>query len=267
MQSKDFINEAIPEWILFHVPHNSTFIPKEIRHQFCLDDHQLENELLKMTDHHTKDLLAFGVETDHILESSVSRLVVDVERFPIDSDEIMSKIGMGAVYLNTSENKPLRHPISANDKQELILNWYDPHHQSLNDTASRKLRDHGKVLIIDCHSFPKWPLPYEMQQNSIRPQICIGTDPFHTPQWFVEIFKKELEARSFEVGLNNPFSGSLVPLRFFKKNPKVHSVMLEVRRDIYINELNGKPLEIFSNIAQRIRTALQVSLNQWRNND
>ena len=40
----------------------------------------------------------------------------------------------------------------------------------------------NKVLIIDCHSFPKYPLPYELNQQTDRPEICIGTDSFHTSE-------------------------------------------------------------------------------------
>ena len=39
-----------------------------------------------------------------------------------------------------------------------------------------------------------------------------------------------------ETALNTPFAGTLVPLKHFGKEPRVHSVMLEIRRDQYMDE-------------------------------
>jgi hypothetical protein len=44
-----------------------------------------------------------------------------------------------------------------------------------------KLEEHGKVVIVDLHSFPTLPLPYGLDPSALRPGVCIGTDPFHTP--------------------------------------------------------------------------------------
>jgi phosphosulfolactate phosphohydrolase-like enzyme len=45
--------QPFPEWVIFHVPHDSKVIPAEVRHQFALDDVALMQEIIKMTDHHT----------------------------------------------------------------------------------------------------------------------------------------------------------------------------------------------------------------------
>ena len=47
-------------------------------------------------------------------------------------------------------------------------------------------------FIIDCHSYPKDPLPYELHQTSPRPQICLGTDSFHTPDALITATKDHL---------------------------------------------------------------------------
>ncbi len=96
----------------------------------------------------------------------------------------------------------------------------------MNDTA----------LIIDCHSFPAIPLPYESNQSPDRPDICIGTDDFHTPKaltnQFVDLFKQ----RGYSVAINRPFSGSVVPGVYYQKNENVQSIMIEINRRLYMNE-------------------------------
>ena len=48
-------------------------------------------------------------------------------------------------------------------------------------------------LIIDGHSFPALPLPYELNQTAFRPDFCLGTDDFHTPEELVTKIESELE--------------------------------------------------------------------------
>ena len=43
---------------------------------------------------------------------------------------------------------------------------------------------------------------------------------------------------SIETALNTPFAGTLVPLKHYGKEPRVNSVMLEIRRDQYMDESN-----------------------------
>jgi hypothetical protein len=65
---------ALPDWVLFHVPHDSIFIPPLERSRFLLNDAELNVELLRMTDHWTFDLFAEGIPERRVLRSPVSRL-------------------------------------------------------------------------------------------------------------------------------------------------------------------------------------------------
>jgi hypothetical protein len=40
-------------WVVLHLPHDSTDVPAGMRSQFLLNDKELEQELIRMTDHHT----------------------------------------------------------------------------------------------------------------------------------------------------------------------------------------------------------------------
>jgi N-formylglutamate deformylase len=55
-----------------------------------------------------------------------------------------------------------------------------PHHLALSRAVEDELNAQGLSLIVDCHSFPSTPLPYEMDQDPSRPDICIGVDHFHS---------------------------------------------------------------------------------------
>ena len=117
------------------------------------------------------------------LSSPVSRLVVDPERFPDDADEPMASKGMGAVYTRTSDGRPLRASLDATERERLLRAYYFPHHEMLECLVADALAANGRCLIIDAHSFPSSPLPCDLDQSAARPDICIGTDAFHTSEW------------------------------------------------------------------------------------
>jgi N-formylglutamate deformylase len=66
----------------------------------------------------------------------LSRLVCDVERFPLDDDERMAARGMGVIYTRTSLGHVLRAPADVAERQILMDRWYWPHHSTLERLAS-----------------------------------------------------------------------------------------------------------------------------------
>ena len=170
-----------PPWVVLHVPHDAITIPTDVRGQFLLTDVELREELRRMTDHFTHALFAGPEAADSIVRAPVSRLVVDVERFPDDADEPMAARGMGAIYEVTSRLVPLRRKLTAAERETLLATYYRPHHAHLELVVSQALERFGRCLVLDCHSFPSVALPYEQANpTSARPDICIGTDEFHT---------------------------------------------------------------------------------------
>ena len=166
---------------VIHVPHASTRIPADVRDQFVLSDEQIADEIRLMTDHLTDELFAVPEAMALAVRFPVSRLVVDPERFESDEQEPMAARGMGVVYERTCRQTPLRRPLTASERQALIERWYRPHHQALTAAVATVLQTQDTCLIIDAHSFPSIPLPYEADQDADRPDICIGSDDVHTP--------------------------------------------------------------------------------------
>ena len=219
--------------VLINVPHSSTFIPPGERRFF--ETPYLNRELAVMTDHFCDDLYRTG---DEMLRFPISRLVCDPERFRDDSEEIMATIGMGAIYTSCSDGTRLKK-VSISHKEKLLRKYYDRYHRRFESAVERKIRKYGKCLIIDGHSFYDEPLPYEFDQEPTRPDICIGTDDYHTPREIEQKLSCFFAERGYSVKINSPFAGSIVPLRYYRKDRRVMSVMIEINRGLYINhEIN-----------------------------
>ena len=97
------------------------------------------------------------------------------------------------------------------------------------------LEKHDRCLIIDGHSFPSKALPYELNSEAARPDFCLGTDDFHTAEKLVEGSNLSCSASAIQQR-NEPFSGTIVPLKHYRKDQRVQSLMIEINRKLYVKE-------------------------------
>lgn len=246
---------SYPAGVVLHIPHSSTRIPSEVRDQFVLEEDELQKELVKMTDHRTLALFAGPDPQVPVVAAPVSRVVVDVERFEQDDLEPMAAVGMGVIYCKASDGSPLRRELLEAERESLISTYYQPHHQQLIKATDAALLAYGRCLILDGHSFPSSPLPYELDQSLDRADICIGTDDFHSPDPIREAFEMAFSHAGFTVAINRPFAGAIVPFQHYRQDRRVMSVMVEINRALYLREPSAVPRESFEELGARIRHA------------
>ena len=235
--------------VVLHIPHSSYHIPDFLREDILLSDEELQKNLYAFTDWNTHDLFCHRDFPCRIV-SDVSRMVCDVERFRSDADEEMASRGLGAVYTKDA----FLHPLRSFDKvkRELLLRlYYDPHHKRLEDAVSEKIEKSGKCLIVDCHSFSGTPLPYEPEQETDRPDFCIGTVSGHSEEHLVKKAIEVLQDPDHSVALNHPYSGSMIPLKFWG-DPRVQTIMIEVNRSLYQKPGSFLPLPDYDLIKEKI---------------
>lgn len=254
---------SYPNWVILHVPHHSKYIPAIVREQFLLNDDQLARELILMTDESCNELFNYLCENARLVQATVSRLVVDVERFTDDSKEKMAAVGMGVIYTKTADNQPLRKELTASERNKLLTEYYYPHHEALEKQVEEVLKKYDHCIIIDCHTFPSKPLPYELNQNPDRPDICIGTDDCHTSERLKNSFVTAFKETGFTVSVNEPFAGALVPYKYYEaREARVQSVMVEVNRKLYMDETTGLRSDTFKNIARTITATCQQAMRE-----
>jgi N-formylglutamate deformylase len=226
---------------ILHIPHSSTDIP--ILDGFTLSNAQIEEEVMLLTDWYTDEL--FEHEEVVTVKAGFSRVFCDVERFSDDSLEVMAKYGMGVLYTHTDDGRRLREV--ASDLRERILNkYYEPHHLLLENEVEASLRTTETALIIDCHSFPDAAFKRDLDQSPNRPDISIGTDDFHTSKKLLITTEKFFIEKGLTVGINKPYSGTIVPSRFHGKSRHVESIMIEVNRKLYLHEATNLKSDNFN---------------------
>ncbi len=246
--------------LVAHLPHASTVIPDEVRAEFLIPHAALSDELLRLTDWYTDELFAglseLGATT---FVNRRSRLVFDPERFLDDKVEPMAARGQGVVYWLGSQLQLLREA-SSSLRARRVEELYRPYHAALDSVVGEMLAEFGQCTVIDCHSFPSLPLRSEIDQSSDRPDICIGTDETHTPPELASALEAAFTAEGFRVGRDWPFSGTFVPSGFYGRDARVRSVMIEVRRDLYLDESTAERLPGLDMVAAAIGRAVAAGL-------
>lgn len=249
--------------MIHQIAHSSLTIPPEVRQELRITDAELSLELLRMTDWHTSELFELDGHKVPRVVYPYSRLVCDVERFANDANEPMSALGMGAIYERTSDGKPLRDPLSGEARIAYLERYYYPHHRKLQELTGGILANRNRCLIVDCHSFPTIPLPCDRDQSPNRPDICIGTDKVHTPPELVGLIEKACREHGLSFAVDRPYSGTIVPQKYFKEDQRVKSIMIEIRRGLYIDESTGVKLASFDATRTVVRGLLLCLLGVW----
>lgn len=239
--------------LVLHIPHSSIEIP--LLDGYVSNQEQINQEIIKLTDWYTDDL--FDSDHDDKIIAPFSRLFCDVERFSEDELEVMAKVGMGVLY-EKFDNGDLLRIVAPKLKEIVLRDYYWKHHNRLAQVVKERLQQFNSCLIVDCHSFPSSPLTRALVQDSETPDFNIGTDTFHTPKYLIEASKEFFESKGYSLGVDTPYTGSIVPMEFYQNEQRVSSIMLEVNRRMYLNEPTNEKSDGYNKTKEVVRDYLNL---------
>jgi formiminoglutamase len=223
---------------LISIPHGGMEIPAEVAGRFAL----LDQEISWYCDPATRTLFDFGRSVEAKIDTSVSRMVVDLNRPPLP---LPPKDPDGIIKMRTIDGRQVYRPGQMPDLpliHQLLLKWYFPYHQRIDELIDR----HPVRIAFDCHSM----LPYgSAEQNDAgkrRPLICLGnygdengrskagsltTCP---PEWILHLadtFREEFREPG-DVAINTPFSGGFISnAHYWRKG--IPWIQVEINRELY----------------------------------
>jgi N-formylglutamate amidohydrolase len=69
---------------------------------------------------------------------------------------------------------------------------------------------------------------------------------------------QRIQEMGYRVNINRPYAGTMVPMAFYQKDRRVASIMIEVNRNLYMDELAGTKSCGFDTVKAQIQTLLDA---------
>ena len=132
-------------------------------------------------------------------------------------DELLNS---SILYLSQSEF-PINEISNVEGVEQIIA-------EKLDSEVQKRLDNNGVLCIIfECRTF--------VDDDSTTPDICIGTDTYHTPRYLMNYTVNHFQNLGYNVEINTPYSGCSIPDKFYNKNPKVSGIMIGINKRLYMN--------------------------------
>lgn len=235
---------SLKKHLLVHIPHSSLLIPSKCKKRLIKN---IRKENIFISDYLVDRLVSKKVRT---IKFRYSRMFCDVERFNTD-EEVMNKYGMGVVYSKDSNESDFI-VLDEEYKNNIISNYYNKHHDTLNKEVSNIINMCNRCVLVDLHSFSELFIKKVFDKDD-APDICIGVENKYTSKLLVEQTINHFKKYNYSVKINYPYEGSIIPNKYFDVyDERLDTIMIELNKKIYLNNNNKLDKKKFNKLKRCI---------------
>lgn len=140
---------------------------------------------------------------------------------------VRAKGGLGIIPSRSAQHGRLwRQAIDHSELDRRVAEAHAPFHQEVADALDRLAGDHGRALLLDCHSMPS---------RKGQADLVIGNrHGGSAAPWLAEEAARVARAAGWSVSLNDPYAGGHVVERHGRPERAVHALQLEIDRSCYL---------------------------------
>ncbi|MEO0646779.1 MAG: N-formylglutamate amidohydrolase [Cyanobacteria bacterium J06650_10] len=239
---------ALP--VVANLPHSGLQVPPHIAETFT-QQHSLS---LPNSDWHLQPLYRFLPELGiTVMQANYSRYVVDLNR--AIKPTLFGSFWSAVVPEQTAFKQVIyTQKPTQTDVRSRIEKYYHPYHQALTQLLNEKITEHGKVYLLDLHSF----------MGLITDDICLGNANGTTcAENWIDSVEESLVKQQFQVVKNKVFTGGYIT-RHYGQQPNVEALQIELRYTNYLpdNQLETNTIPTyegkkFEQAQQRLKAAFQ----------
>ena len=267
--------EIAPIPLVFDSPHSGEIYPADF-------DHQPARDVVRQAeDAHIGTLWAHAAAVGATLvEALFPRSYIDPNRSLADIDPALiadawdepviltrkTSQGIGLVWRIVSGGVPLyARKLSAAEIRARIERYYVPYHAELAKVLDQRHRAFGAVWHVDCHSMPAVGDVNADDPGRERSDFVIGDrDGTTCEQPFTRFVAESIAAMGYSVAVNDPYKGVEIVRQYGRPHEQRHSVQIEIKRTLYMNERTLAPHAGFAKLEADLRT-LTASLAAYVN--
>lgn len=171
-----------------------------------------------------------------------------------------TRLGYGLVWRNISAGRPIYDRLlSVAEVRHRIEHCYRPYHQALSTAVAQAVGQFGKLWHLNLHSMPN--NAYErLKIQSAHPlaDFVLGDrDGTTCEPAFVDLVEQGLRDCGYTVARNDPYKGVQLIAQIGQPAQQRHSLQIEIRRPVYMNEATREPHENFERVQQDLAALLQ----------
>jgi N-formylglutamate deformylase len=173
-----------------------------------------------------------------------------------------TRLGFGLVWRNIRADQPIYdRPLSVAEVRNRIESYYRPYHAALAQAVEETAQRFGAVWHLNLHSMPndayerlKIASPHPLADFVLGDRDGTTCEP-----GFVDLLERELRSRGYTVARNDPYKGVQLIARIGQPARKRHSLQVEIRRPLYMDEATRERNAGFARV-QRDLTGVLESL-------
>jgi len=255
--------EAIP--LVFDSPHSGEIYPGDFLHSAArhLVRQSEDTHVARLWSHVT----AVGAT---LLEAEFPRAYIDPNRSAADIDPALladawheplapsrkTIQGVGLVWRVVSGGVPLYgRKLTAAELRGRIERYYAPYHAELDAIVDARHHAFGAVWHVDCHSMPAVGDAYADDPGRERCDFVIGDrDGTTCEPSFTRFIADALGSMGYSVAANDPYKGVEIVRRHGRPDERRHSVQVEIKRTLYMNEKTLETHAGYAKLERDLRT-------------
>lgn len=178
---------------------------------------------------------------------------------PLEPGE-KTRLGKGLIWARMDPETPIYdRRLTVSEVQARIHHYYLPYHNALEDVVQERYAQFGKLWHLNLHSMP----------NDVYARL--GIDPDREPAdfvlgdrdgttsepAFVELIEAYLRSQGYTVARNDPYKGVQLIAKMGQPEQNRHSLQIEIRRPVYMDEVTRAPNEGFARLQKTLTGLLQ----------
>jgi N-formylglutamate deformylase len=172
-----------------------------------------------------------------------------------------TRLGYGLVWRNVAAGLPIYdRPLPVAQVRHRIDAYYRPYHAALSQAIEDTAAGFGGVWHLNLHSMPG--NAYERLGIATGKRLAdfvLGDrDGTTCEPAFVDVIESELRARGYTVARNDPYKGVQLIARIGQPARHRHSLQIEVRRPLYMDEATRERHAGFAPLQRDLAALLRV---------
>lgn len=250
-------------------PHSGEWYPDDF-------DHAPPLEIVRQAeDTHVARLYAGA--TGHgaaLLEALFPRAYIDVNRAVEDVDPDMiadgwsgpvapsrkTRQGIGLVWRVARDGSPMYgRKLARREVDARIEHCWRPYHAALDALLDARVAAFGGVWHVNCHSMPAVGDANADDPGRERADVVLGDrDGTTCEPAFTALAASTLRALGYSVAINDPYKGVEIVRRHGRPAEQRHSLQVELKRTLYMDEASLVPHAGFAQLARDLDALVGV---------